>query len=102
MTGTYATLGWLVAGGSLTGGAGAVGVAVAVAGTDAEAVGETDGAGATAGLDEWGTAIAGPASCDDDRLFSTNNSTMTRTTAATEPSGGPSRRNVADGRSPAR
>jgi len=100
VTATFTTLGCAVAGGSLTGGAGAVGVETA----DADAEADADGGGATAGVEErGGTEIAGPAlRGGEDRLLSTSSNTMTSTTAPTAPSGGNNRRIVTEAGSPAR
>jgi len=100
VTGTFATAGWVVAGGSFTGGADAVGVGV----TDALADVETDGLGATEGVVERvGSATApGAGPGVDDRLLRKRSNTMTTMTDATAPSGGSSRRSVAATGSPAR
>ncbi len=109
MTGTFAMLAGVVAGGSLAGGAGPVGGgpvgggAVGDALTDGAGVADVaDGEAETAGEDDVGTTIAGPAPRGVDRLFSTSSKTTTRTTALTAPRGGSSRRSVTAAGSPAR
>lgn len=101
MTGTFATAGDVVAGGSLTGGADAVVAADGdgvTADPDADGDGDGDGADPDAEGDvvaDGGTRMAGPAPGVLERLFRKSSRTMTTTTATTAPRGGSTRRTVA-------